>query len=483
ATPGGECDGCVVDGDCGANDECYAYTCDQGLCSVEVDAACCDEGSSYPVTGGGALSAEDFEGNAFFTEWSLEDDYDDNVTWQLSEARPYSGTTALYMGDPATMTYEANPPNPAKATAWTPIFTVDETPGETVLSFQVFMSTEYDGTNEPCPGDTWDVLSVWVLPVGVEDAQMVWASNSAFCNTTNGEYAMVGVDLGDYAGEIISLGFMFDSGDAAGSGTANDYEGVYIDDVSVSSWCADECLSDGDCGGADACTSVWCDLGACASDTTAGCCTVDGDCAGDNACATGICTDNTCDYTYSSDMGCCSETWLGVELEDFESGLGGYTTMGDSAPVVWHLTEVDSWSGTTSVTFSDPATGTYDGGGAITSGELWSPAIEVPPFTAGTPYVEFQMLLETEWDVNDPEDFFPDWPIDELCVGLVSVSQAASFQSCTQAVVFHGLVPQLRVEIMQRGEALRIDVTLITAAPFEDNCIGLGLVELSCNTG
>lgn len=56
----------------------------------------------------------------------------------------------------------------------------------------------------------------------------------------------------------------------------------------------------------------------------------------------------------------------------------------------------------------------------------------VPPFTAGTPYVEFQLMLETEWDVNDPGDFFAavGFPLDELCVGISAVDELASYSSC-----------------------------------------------------
>ena len=186
-----------------------------------------------------------------------------------------------------------------------------------------------------------------------------------------------------------------------------------------------------DCAGGDACTQVWCDLGMCMSDVPdASCCVDDSDCMGDNACATGTCNDGTCDYEYSSDPNCCSETWMGVSTETFEGGLGGFTTVDSSAPVVWHLSDVDSWSGTQSVNFSNPATGTYAGGGSSVGGQLWSPPVMVPPFTAGTPYVEFQMLLETEWDDNPASEFFLGFPIDELCVGLVSVDAAASYSSC-----------------------------------------------------
>ena len=230
ATPGASCDGCVTDADCGTNDECYTFTCDAGNCSSEVDSACCVEGSSYPATGNGALNSEGFEGDAFFTQWSLDDPYDDNVSWQLSTSRPFSGATSLYMGDPSSMTYEATPANPAEATAWSPIFTVEESAGNTVLSFQLYMSTEYDGADAPCPEDTWDVLSVWVEPVG-GSPEVVWASNETICNTTNGAYMQVGVDLAAYADQVIKLGFNFNSGDSAGFSVGNDSEGVYIDDI------------------------------------------------------------------------------------------------------------------------------------------------------------------------------------------------------------------------------------------------------------
>ncbi|MGB0591485.1 MAG: hypothetical protein ACPGU1_17565 [Myxococcota bacterium] len=430
ASPGSACDGCVTDADCGTNDACNTYTCDAGNCSNEVDSACCNEGSSYPATGAGGLNAEDFEGDNFFTEWSLDDEMADNISWQLSTARAASGNSSLYMGDPSTMTYAANPVNPAKATAWSPIFTLAESSGSTVLSFELYMSTEYDGSTEPCPADTWDVLSVWVTPVGA-DPEMVWASNDTICNTTNGAFVQIGVDLADYEGKVISVGFDFDSGDSAGMATLNDYEGVYIDDISVSSWCADECMGQSDCGGGDACTDVWCELGTCMENVAdANCCVEDSDCAGDNACATGTCNDGSCEYNYSDDPTCCSETWMGVATEGFEGGLGGFTTNSNSDSVVWHVTDTDAWMGTQSVNFSDPSTGTYASAASSVNGQLWSPAVMVPPFTAGTPYVEFQMLLETEWDDNAAADFFPGFPIDELCVGLISMDDAASYASC-----------------------------------------------------
>lgn len=431
STPGSACKGCGVAADCGSDVECFDYSCDAGICDTAQKPECCAPSSTFPdVTAPGEVALEGFEDDDI-GDWNIVDDIDDNVSWQVTTILTYNGTHSLYFGDPTKQTYAAEPPNPARATAWTPLFEVpadDFTKG--IASFWLWMSTEFDGAVEaPDPELGFDQLKIWVKGASpTATPTQVWDSATTVGNSTDGEWRQIGVDLSAWAGTDIRLGFDFDSGDAMGSGTANNFGGVRIDDLTVTSICSSECLSYTECEDDDFCTAEHCDLGECVSlQEDESCCFVDADCDDDNACSVDECGDEGCTHYYddSSDtkLNCCPANgapWLGAWQSTFEEGtLGAWQTEDETLPVIWHVNgESGAGGSSSSANFSDPETGTFANGDSAASGLLISPPVDVPPLTKGTPYAEFDLLLSTEWDGGDPNEFFPGFVVDDLTVAV-----------------------------------------------------------------
>lgn len=404
ASPGEPCTACDAPSDCG-QDPCLAYACDGGKCSSSLKGECCSPASTFPLGAvEGVVELEGFEGGDL-KGWQIVDPHpEDAVTWQVHEVLPFQGAFTLYFGDPASETYASTSGKPAKGTAWTPYFPVsDDALTNPVVSFWLWLSTEYDGAIvPPGPDDVYDTLSVQVESLDAATTAEVWRSTAApLGGSTHGGWKQIGIPLDDFAGHTLRLGFTFDSVDQAG----NDYGGVRIDDLTVTSICDDECVSFGDCDDGNACTADWCDLGSCVSvQEDANCCTVLADCNDGNNCTIDACTDGACTHQYNEAAlaTCCSAgPWLGTWTADFEDGADGFTSTTDSPPVAWHLSSTTAHSGLKSFTFSDPATGTYLDGKEPVSGELLSQVVHVPPFTLGTNFAEFWFFLETEWDEID----------------------------------------------------------------------------------
>ena len=441
STPGADCQGCTQVADCGS-DACFDYACDGGICQADLKVECCEPSSSFPwETAPGDVAYEGFEDPAAFN-WEISDPYDDNVSWQLSPVLPFQGAYALYFGDPLIQKYQANPPNPAVATAWTPYFDVDADEFKTpIVSFWLWMSTEFDPalTAADC-SKSYDQLTLLVEATGAGDAMAVWDSCTGsdgaddgdnLSNTTLGKWIQVGVDLSAYGGESVRLGFNFDSGDPPGMGIGNYHDGVRIDDVTVTSVCgASPCASWSDCVDANSCTDDVCELGSCSNvQVNPLCCDVDNDCDDSNGCTIDTCANGSCGFVYDDNMppSCCSEgAWLGSYTQDFEGGLGMFSTVDDTPPVAWHVSTSDAYSGVASANFSDPGTGTYaNPGGGASTGQLVSSPIQVPPYEAGKPYAQFMFAMSTEWDDISPDEFDPLFVVDQLSVMVSVVGETA----------------------------------------------------------
>lgn len=446
STPGETCQGCTQVGDCG-NDPCFNYACNDGICSAAKDPSCCAPSSSFPeATAEPNVAYEGFEGADALSGWEVVDPYIDNVSWQVSGVYPHQGASSLYFGNGIDFT--AEPDNPSKATIWTPWFTVDDDPYRTPsLSFWLYMDTEYTGA----VGDVncefgYDQLTLWLT---TKDGQMIeiWNSCEATANSTLYLYEQFGADLSAHGGEEVRLGFEFDSGeDVAGMpGIGNSGEGVFIDEVTVTSVCGtDPCITSTDCDDDEACTDDFCDLGECVNNQDNPlCCTEASDCDDGNECTVESCENGLCSSSYAEDTtNCCSTAaWLGGWSENFESGLNGFSVESDSENVVWHVNSEMGKDGGSSANFADPFTGVYaDPGAGGVTGRLISPPIEVPPYGKGASYAEFWFAMSTEWDENDPEDWAqssidldgdgaPDFKIDELQVmvmvnGLIGMAES-----------------------------------------------------------
>jgi hypothetical protein len=297
------------------------------------------------------------------------------------------------------------------------------------------MSTEWDGTSGPgSPSEDFDTLRVLVKTDVLADPDEVWTSLDAIGNSTQGEWYQVGVDLTAYAGKTVRIGFAFDSGDFPGTGTANGYSGVHIDDLHVTNICggATPCLGSADCEDGDGCTLDACNLGVCANPKSdPACCSSDADCDDGNACTTQTCAlpasgaKGACEYDYdAAQPSCCSEgPWLDAFTAGFENGLGTFVATNDTPPVGWHTTTVRAAAGQSSANFASPTSGNFqliEGGlTKAVSGRLLSPAVTVPPYGSGRSYMSFALRMETEWDTTTDSFSSLFSYIDELSVTVV----------------------------------------------------------------
>jgi len=429
ASQGTLCQPCAQPGDCG-DDPCVDYTCDAGYCAATITAECCDPFSSYPYdTLPGAVAVQGFEVIGIAT-WSVDDPYpDDNIGWAVVEGEGYQSSASLYFGDPASGDFVADPANPAVGIVWSPSFQVSgETGMPTVLSFWLDLSTEYDLVEGVVdPSISYDLLTVYLQEVG-EEPVVVWDSASTLGNSTHGTWQQVGIDVTDWTDKFVHLGFGFDSKDVIGTGYGNNFGGVHIDTLTVSVYCQTECLSSTSCDDGDTCTTNACVFGLCeTTQPDPHCCHQDADCSHENPCVDTVCVEGQCQYTYSEVMSCCSEgPWLDPWAADFEADDPDWTIIASTPPVVWSRTNTDARSGSWSYNFADPTTGLYSYSafdeelgvdvGQQTGGRLISPPIFVPPFNTGSPFAEFWLRLQTEWDLADPGVFEPAIPIDELRV-------------------------------------------------------------------
>lgn len=410
ATPGAECQPCGQPGDCG-DDACFDYACEDQQCSANLKDECCSPNSTFPsFTAPGETASEGFE-SGLLAGWIMDDPTpDDNVGWQTDLEGPFKGAYSLYFGDPSTHTYAAvdalGQAQPAVATAWTQGFSLPADSFRTpVISFWLNMSTEYNGSEGPGAEENYDTLSIWVERVATGETAEAWNSKS-MGNTTNGSYQQVGVDLSDFTNDYIRIGLRFDSGDAPGTGSANDFGGVWIDEFGVHFVCGQEpCFGGSDCKDDDLCTTDICDLGVCDNvKEDPLCCTNTSDCADGNDCTIELCIDANCVVQYNPEMAddCCSEgPWAGGYTATFDSGLDGFEAQNDTPPIVWFSDSEGAYAGGGSAHFASPTTGYYSVTNATTSGTLTSPPILVPPYTHGASYAEFMLKMNTEWSEAD----------------------------------------------------------------------------------
>jgi hypothetical protein len=403
---GADCQPCGQPGDCGSN-PCYEYSCNEQICSVALKDECCSPYSAFPdFTDEGETSIEGFEEGAA-QGWIVDDPYPaDNVGWQVDPESPFKGEYALYFGDPNTQTYSAQDANgdgqPSVGTIWTPGFTIPAEEFRTqMLSFWLNMSTEYDGSAGPGEGEKYDRLTVYVERVITGEKVAAWDS-SVTGNTTDGAYEQIGVDLTAFGGEYVRIGFGFDSGDAPGSSSGNDFGGIRIDQLAVNIICGSEpCLGGANCDDSDLCTTDSCNLGICQNEKENPlCCTETSDCDDSNDCTIELCIESECLIQYDETVidDCCSEgAWVGGYVATFDEGLDGFEATSETPPVAWYNDQEDGYEGGGSAHFANPATGVYNVTAKASSGQLTSPPITVPPYSSGFSYAEFMLKMTTEW--------------------------------------------------------------------------------------
>jgi len=143
--------------------------------------------------------------------------------WQVDNQRSVSGSYSLYFGDVSTRDYD-DPGETVAGEVTSPAVSLPTGQGKLCLRFQLYNDTE---------GYDWDILSVRIIPASgsattVWDATMEpnWGLSTAF--------VAIGVDISASAGKSVQIQFAFDTEDDI----ANDYEGVYLDDIQVLTNCS-----------------------------------------------------------------------------------------------------------------------------------------------------------------------------------------------------------------------------------------------------
>ncbi|GMV43126.1 MAG: hypothetical protein AMXMBFR64_48420 [Myxococcales bacterium] len=169
--------------------------------------------------------------------------------WQADTKRSVSPAHSAYFGDPINHNYDkgrvrARLESPALALAGGVMHR---------LRFHIWMETEmFAGSTD------YDALVVRVRSVDGSVDQEVWNSTEALIGSTGGVWRKIDVNLdpATFGGQSVTLRFEFDSGD----GAYNQFEGVYLDDITVGTAC---CFTSGDCEDGDTCTEDFCAAGSC----------------------------------------------------------------------------------------------------------------------------------------------------------------------------------------------------------------------------
>ncbi len=221
----------------------------------------------------------------------IVDIFKTGLTWNFSKVRSMSGGTSLYFGDPAKSTYNNN--KQVGGTATLPGVQVPNKPGLLPkLNFWLWLSTEQ------LAGD--DLLTVRVL--NGDTPTKVWTSD-AIGGTTGGAWQRISIELKDFIGQTVQFQFAFETKD----GTANAFEGAYLDDVAIGTGC---CASLAECDDGNACSTVACQDGdtglpVCSHATKAACCSSNNQCDDSKPCTLDLCSGPGGVCSHSDLPNCC----------------------------------------------------------------------------------------------------------------------------------------------------------------------------------
>ncbi len=397
---GGECTQDTVKTDCPTNDPCKQATCKDHKCVYTDIQNCC-------ITKN--LFKDDFESGNLDQYSVQEGTHNNDVKWQITDQRAAQGKKALYYGD--TIQHNYNSGSMANFGYITTPSVDVPAKGYTALTFQLFMSTEWDDKDtyvNPAKNDLFYVEAVertGTTPDSPVKATTIWESGQ-IKGTTKGTFIPVGIDLTPFAGKKISIRFNFFTGD----NQDNDKEGIYIDSLSIDSdTCKHvECKGAWDCRVDGTCRTGTCKDGTCdvkkADDT---CCSADIDCIDDTDCTNDWCEANQCKHQFHDGPHCCQPK--DIAKFDFDSGTmpDGFTVNNSCNPISsedgkkcpgWQVTDKKSNSGVYSLYFGN-------GKNYEKSGQKNEPSkgmIETPPFVVpmwGDTEVSFKCLI-----LIDPAD-------------------------------------------------------------------------------
>ena len=212
---------CSKDLDClGTDLLCMADSCVSGMCQHKPTGmpGCCTTD----------MQSFDFE-NGLPDFWTLSA-ATTPVKWQVVTGKKFhSGSSALYYGDVAKGNYDNGAANSGTITS-KPV-TLPQ--GETLeVAFWLYMDTE--------PSTSYDAFTVQIQTSF--QSYTVWDKNTPGFGMQSWFHGVV--NLSAFAGQTVSIVFLFNTGDSI----ANTTEGVYLDDVALHRSCAAaSCGVDSDC--------------------------------------------------------------------------------------------------------------------------------------------------------------------------------------------------------------------------------------------
>lgn len=216
------------DGECNDGATCEVGHCVAKVCEYTLDVTCCQEVLE------GAFQPWTFDEG--FGTWSVTDSSSAVVTWHAASTLGADGSGALYFGDPdhpcasdpggLCPSYDNG--QAVHASVSSEVFILLESPAFTWLSFDLWLSTQWDGVplvdfDNPAALDRL-TLSARIGPMLID----LWTSD-VIGGSTAGGFETIDVDVEALEGKALSFVFTFDSGDAV----ANDYGGAVVDNVTL----------------------------------------------------------------------------------------------------------------------------------------------------------------------------------------------------------------------------------------------------------
>ncbi|MGI9602997.1 MAG: choice-of-anchor J domain-containing protein [Acidimicrobiales bacterium] len=133
--------------------------------------------------------------------------------WNIDNSRSTSASYSLHYGRGSSSDYAIGGRHSGSVTS--PSIALPSS-GTMNLEFEVWREVETASGGE-------DAFEVSILPSG----DLLYSA--AADGGTGGVFESISIDLSAYAGDTIEIVFTFDTGD----GTNNNFEGVYVDDVSI----------------------------------------------------------------------------------------------------------------------------------------------------------------------------------------------------------------------------------------------------------
>jgi len=333
---------CHGPSDCSDNYGCSLETCENGNC-VYTPKDChdgnlctgdlCAQGvcEHPPLQQEVVLYNENFDAGALQGwHFGINPDGSADIFWSVSDYDSHSGSSSLYVGNPADQTYDHGT---GDASAYgPPVQLPDE--AEIDLDFYYHAAIQEDGC-------TYDYLIVEVQETNGERTELV----PRICHDTEG-FVHKSYVLDSFAGKAVRVILTFKTTDAVN----NEDEGFYIDDLSIIALPRE------------------------------GCCASDAHCGDDDLCSADLCQEFE-----------CSNPWVpGTYFaESFDSGsilVGGagqtdkwyINTSADNSeiPITWQVDDSRSWSTPYSLYGGYVKNHNYDAGAFITTAR--TPKIVLP---------------------------------------------------------------------------------------------------------